>query len=69
MLIPAQKLKNKINKGYKDMAGVFQAIKNSDLNKTNRDIRTLSLSKNKTIKSIKNKDCDADKMLIKKNHD
>ena len=66
MLVPTQKLKNKVDKGYKDMAGVFQAIKNSDLNKTTRDIRTLSISKNKTIKSIKNKDYDADKMLRKK---
>ena len=39
-----------------------KAIKNSDLNKTIRDIKTCSISKNKTIQNIENKDYDTDEI-------
>ena len=55
---PTKNLKNIIIKGYEGIAGVLKAIKNSDSNK----IRTLSISKNRTIESIENKDYDADKI-------
>ena len=55
-------LKNIIIKGYEGIAGVLKAIKNSDSNKIITDIRTLSISKNRTIESIENKDYDADQI-------
>ena len=59
---PTKNLKNIIIKGYEGIAGVLKAIKNSDSNKIITDIRTLSISKNRTIESIENKDYDADKI-------
>ena len=55
-------MRNRIFKGCKGIADVLKATKNSGLNEIIKDIRTLPISKNETIKIIKNKEYDVDKI-------